>query len=117
MSLNVPEGSMNHCGNGHDNDNALAESLFPKLKREHMKMPAAICLMLSKGFITVDVGVIRATRCHRQHTKDSIINDPKVSGLSVETQSLYLAPQVHCLSCPDAACLIYLMDADKGGQL
>lgn len=86
------KGSMSRRGNCHDN--AVAESFFQLLKRERIKKgsteretkPEAIFLIISKCFITVSVGMVRASRCHRLNMKTYIINDSEVSRLSVAIQ-------------------------------
>lgn len=70
------EGSRSRRGNCHDN--AVAESFFQLLKREifdYIEM-----------FITVSVGMVRASRCHRLNMKTYIINGSEVSRLSVAIQ-------------------------------
>ncbi|SLO22147.1 integrase catalytic subunit [Klebsiella variicola] len=83
---------MSRRGNCHDN--AVAESFFQQLKRERFKKriygtrdePRSDILLISKCFITVSVGMVRASRCHRPNMKTYIINGSEVSRLSVAIQ-------------------------------
>lgn len=87
------EGSMSRRGNCHDN--AVAESYFQLLKRERIKKriygtrdeARSDILVISKCFITVSVGMVRASRCHRLNMKTYIINGSEVSRLSVAIQN------------------------------
>lgn len=80
---------MSRRGNCHDN--AIAESFFQLLKRGRIKKrstelgkkPAAIFLITSKCFITVNVGMVLAIRCNRKNMKISIINGSEASRLPV----------------------------------
>lgn len=47
---------------------------------------SGIVRRVTKCFITVSVGMVRAIRCHRQNMKTDITDDSKVSRLSVATQ-------------------------------
>ncbi len=87
------EGSMSRRGNCHDN--AVAESFFQLLKRERIKKKIYGTREEARSdifdyiecFITVSVGMARASRCHRLNTKTYIINGSEVSRLSVAIQS------------------------------
>ncbi len=86
------EGSMSRRGNCHDN--AVAESFFQLLKRERIKKriygtrdeARSDIFDYIKYFITVSVGMVRASRCHRLNMKTYIINGSEVSRLSVAIQ-------------------------------
>ena len=57
---------------------------------ERETKPEAIFLIISKCFITVSVGMVRASRCHRLNMKTYIINGPEVSRLYVPIQTARL---------------------------
>lgn len=82
----------------HDNchDNAVAESVFPLLKRERIKKKIYGTREEARSDIFdyiemfyISVGMVRAIRCRRQNMKTSIINGSEVSGLSVAIQGTW----------------------------
>ena len=96
------ESSMSRRGNCHEN--AVAESFFQVLKRERIKRKIYGTRDEARSdifdyieiFITVCVGMIRASRCHRLNMRIYIINGSEVSRLSVaiqcrESPCLYLS--------------------------
>lgn len=76
---------------GKCHDNAVAESFLQLLNADGLRKgsteretkPEAIFLIISKCFIIVSVGMVRASRCHRLNMKTYIINGSEMSRLSV----------------------------------
>ena len=85
---------MSRRGNCHDN--AVAESFSvietradkEKDLRNAGRIPAEIFLIPSKCFITVNVSMVLAIRCHRQNMNTCIINGSEVSRLPVAIQAI-----------------------------